>query len=294
MFRVVPTALKREPTLGWADGVLVLPRGTLKWELSPRMGGCGVQRYSHGTLEWEPTHVWAVVTEVFPLPLPARAVTLLFLLSSPFLGISTSGCSVQRYSHGTLEWEPTHGRAVVTRVVPTAPSSESCDLVGFVVLPFPWDLHLMVWPLSPAGFIVFLFFFLLLFFLFVCFFFFPWHLSFSTVIQCDGCRTTPSVGSLGWYFGFASHGWIARTSRHPTSIRDVVVKLWQTTVFDQSAPGFFCDYVINWHVKTFLAAGPETHLITGVWKAVGKWRITRLLKIRIMGRFWPEHNELRT
>ena len=150
------------------------------------------------------------------------------------LGISTSGCSVQRYSHGTLEWEPTHGRAVVTRVVPTAPSSESCDLVVFVVLPFPWDLHLMVWPLSPAGFIVFffVFFVVVVFFVFVClFFFFPWHLSFSTVIQCDGCRTTPSVGSLGWYFGFASHGWIARTSRHPTSIRDVVVNTLFAFIF---------------------------------------------------------------
>ena len=70
-----------------------------------------------------------------------RAVTLLLLLSLPLcFGISTSGCGVQRYSHGTLEWEPTHGRAVLTWVVPTAPSSESCDFVVFVVLPFSFGI----------------------------------------------------------------------------------------------------------------------------------------------------------
>ena len=118
------------------------------------------------------------------------------------LGISTSGCSVQRYSHGTLEWEPTHGRAVVTRVVPTAPSSESCDLVVFVVLPFPWDLHLMVWPLSPAGFIVFFFFVCLFFF---CFFspgIYPSPLLFSVT----GAVRLPVWGLLAGISGLPATG----------------------------------------------------------------------------------------
>ena len=68
--------------------------------------------------------------------------------------------------------------------------------------PFPLGSHLMVWPLSPAGFSVCLFVGLI-------FLLFTGIYPFSTVIQCDWCRDSHCVGSHGWFIGIASHGLIA-------------------------------------------------------------------------------------
>ena len=164
--------LMRELSHGWADGVLVLPRSILISAVL-RMCGCDDQRCSlwHSQARADPwMSGWGV--SVSPRYSQARAGPW---MSGQSVSVSPrysqvrafprmSGCGVERYSHGTLEWEPTHGWAVVTRVVPIAASSKSCDFVVFALPPlFLWDLHLMLWPLSPAGFTVFFFFCLVLF-----------------------------------------------------------------------------------------------------------------------------------
>ena len=110
----------REPSHGWAYRVLVLPRSTLTWAV-PRMRGCDVPHCSHGTQARADPWMSGWGVSVSPRYSQVRA--------SPRMG----GCGVQRYSHGTLEWELTHVWVVVTRGVPIAPSSESCDFVVFVV-----------------------------------------------------------------------------------------------------------------------------------------------------------------
>ena len=137
--------LRREPTHGWVDGVLVLPPWHSQVRAVPQTSGCGVQHFFHGTLRRE----WMWCSALFPWHSQARA--------NPWMsgwGVSVTPMALSSESCPMDEWMwcsalfPWHSQARANpwmsgwgvSVTPMALSSESCPMDEWMWCSalFPW------------------------------------------------------------------------------------------------------------------------------------------------------------